>query len=320
MQKNKLDEYDLTGSIHTLQLKTTDDAVPVEEYIKNKTIKAFSGYSDGTTFSVTLNPNKACGDLFDYGGFKKMFHEILSKMGIEHYDLIRVDFRLDNYEPDHYEKFQKLNKYLISLMAVSRSVRNSYRTTDLFSQEQLSISIKNDYIELENYDRNAKNKTTGNTTETAQARLEERTKSRQWRQLRSKEQMDELDRLCKEFTQKWSERWEKAIKYRQQVHNRYNDELVRIYKEGKNAFPVQFRSVTDFLIQYQNCIFCRQQMIDLLTRLKEADPSLEYSDPEAKADRFKRRYGIEYFSLQDVRTAVSEIERATNFFFTTFSE
>ena len=61
-------------------------------------------------------------------------------------------------------------------------------------------------------------------------------------------------------------------------------------------------------------------MIDLLTQLKKADPSLDFNNPEKKADNFKRRYGIEYFSLHDLKTAISEIENATNFYFTTLTE
>lgn len=318
MRKEKLETYNLTGSIHTLQLKTTDEAVPDAEYVNNKTIKKFSRYSDGETVSLTLNPNKAEGDIFDYGDFKRILRKIFKRVGIENYNLLRVDFRLDNYETEHYEKFQKLNRYLISLMAVSNSVKNKYRTMDLFSQQQISIAIKNEFIELENYDRNVKNQITGNTTELAQARLEERTKSRQWRELRTRlPEAGELDRLCKEFTEIWSARWEKAIGSRQQVHDRYNEELVKIYLKEKDAYPVQFRSLTDFLLQYQNSIFCRTQMIDLLTRLKEADTSLEYENAERKADNFKRTYGIEYFSLKDIKTAVQEIKNATDLFFKT---
>lgn len=192
---------------------------------------------------------------------------------------------------------------------------------DLFSQQQISVAIKNEYIELENYDRNIKNQITGNTMELAQARLEERTKSKQWRELRTKEpEAGELDLLCKEFTEKWYSRWEKAIKSRQQVHDRYNEELVKIYLKEKDARPVQFRSLTDFLLQYQNSIFCRAQMVDLLTRLKEADSTLEYKDAGKKADNFKRNYGIEYFSLKDIKTAVQEIKNATDLFFKTLTQ
>ena len=77
------------------------------------------------------------------------------------------------------------------------------------------------------------------------------------------------------------------------MHQRYNDELERIYKEEKDAFPVKFRSLTDFLIQYQNCIFCKAQMVDLLSRFDEV------KNPETRAKNHKKRYGIEYFSKKD---------------------
>lgn len=316
MRKEKLESYNLTGSIHTLQFKTDNEVLIPDGDIDY--INGMSHYNNGTT-SVTLNPNKGEGNLFDFGEFKRVFAKILSNLGVTEYKLLRVDFRLDSYSSEDYEKFQKLNKYLISLMAVTYSVKNKYRTIDLFTQKQLSIAIKCDSFELENYDRNAKNKVTGNQTEQAQARLEERTKSRQWRNLRNKE-TDELDNICYEFLSVWKQRWNKAIEHREQVHKIYNEHLVSLYLDGKNAFPVQFRTLTDFLIQYQNCIFSRAQMIDLLIQLKRADPSLDFNNPEKKADNFKRRYGIEYFSLHDLKTAISEIENATNFYFTTLTE
>ena len=93
------------------------------------------------------------------------------------------------------------------------------------------------------------------------------------------------------------------------VHKRYNDELEYIYKSDKDAFPKRFRSLTDFLIQYQDCIFCRRQLIDLLSRFDEV------KDPATRAKKFKSRYGIEFFSAADVRAAVDEVKRATTEFF-----
>ena len=61
--------------------------------------------------------------------------------------------------------------------------KNAYRTANLFNQQQLSVAIKNDYFECENYDRAAKSEITENKTEPAQSRLEERTTSRQWRRI-----------------------------------------------------------------------------------------------------------------------------------------
>lgn len=72
---------------------------------------------------------------------------------------------------------------------------------------------------------------------------------------------------------------------------------------------MKFRSLTDFLIQYQNCIFCKAQMVDLLSRFDEV------KNPETRAKNHKKRYGIEYFSKKDVEYAVAEIKRASEKFF-----
>ena len=72
---------------------------------------------------------------------------------------------------------------------------------------------------------------------------------------------------------------------------------------------IRFRSLTDFIIQYQDCIFCKKQMIDLLSRFEEV------KDPKIRAENHKKRYGIEYFSKKDVERAVAEVKRATEEFF-----
>lgn len=176
--------------------------------------------------------------------------------------------RFDSYEPDHYRKYQKLNRYLISALAVTYATKNNYKTINLFSQRQLSIAVKNDYFEAENYDRAAKSEITGNKTELAQARLEERTVSRQWRKINQKANVNlsewNAQSLKKEFTEGWFTRWDKALKNLDKVQQRYNDKLEKLYKEDKNAYPCRFRSLTDFIIQYQDAIFTKKQMIDLL--------------------------------------------------------
>ena len=52
-------------------------------------------------------------------------------------------------------------------------MNNTYRTTDLFTQKQLSVAVKNKYFECENYDKRAESK----GLDMAACRLEERCKS-----------------------------------------------------------------------------------------------------------------------------------------------
>jgi hypothetical protein len=315
MNKKKLDEYNLTGSIHTLAIKSPGIVNDIDEKVSKCIVANSSQSKTGETTTSIINPNKLLGDVFSYSEFETTFATILGGAGITDYNLIRADMRFDNYEPDHYKKYAKLNRYLISMLAVTYRTKNNYKTNDLFNQRQLSVAIKNDYFEIENYDREAKSKITENHEEPAKARLEERTVSRGWRNLYKKNESDQeltdwnMILLKKEFTDGWFSRWDKAIQNIDKVHQRYNDELEKLYKEDKNSYPTRFRSLTDFLIQYQDCIFCKAQMIDLLSRFDEV------KNPKTRAENHKKRYGIEYFSQKDVVAAVEEVKRATRDFF-----
>lgn len=288
MNKEKRDNYNLTGSIHTIAIKSP----PVAE-IDEEVSQCITANTRKETMTSIINVNKLYGDIFKFSEFETALGTILAGVGIDEYSLARVDMRFDSYEDEHYKAYAKLNKYLISALAVTYSVKNTYKTVDLFTQQQLSVAIKNSYFECENYDKKAES----GGTDLAAARFEVR--SKRW---------SDKD-IREEFTHKWFLRWDKAVKNLEQVHKAYNDVLEQIYKCGKHAYPVRFRSLTDFLIQYQDCIFCKAQMIDLLSRFEEV------SNPVVRAENHKKRYGIEYFSKQDVLHAVEEIKRATlNFF------
>ena len=236
---------------------------------------------------------------------------ILDASGISSYRFTRTDLRLDNYDEQHYKAFAKLNKYLIAAMAVTYRTKNNYKALDLFTENQISVAIKNEYFQLENYDRKHKNKIIGNKAEPAKARLEERTTARQWRQIYNDEYANQkinMNLLAHEFLTRWAERWKKARMNLDKVQDAYNDALVKKYHAGLNKKPVQFRSLTDFLIQNQDCIFTSKQMIDLLARLG-------VKNPKERAKYHKKKYGCEYFSIKDVDYALAEINRATEEYF-----
>lgn len=294
MNQQKLEDYNLTGSIHTLAIKSPGIVEDIQKEVSNCII-ASSQTKNGTTTTSIINVNKLSGDIYTYSEFETVLGTILAGAGIDDYNIVRADMRFDSYDREHYRQYAKLNRYLISLLAVTYKVKNAYRTTNLFSQKQLSVAIKNKYFEIENYDKDAES----DGADAAKSRLEERSKS--W---------EDKD-LKKEFTEGWFRRWDKALENIDKVHKAYNDALERLYKEDKNAYPTRFRSLTDFLIQYQDCIFCKAQMIDLLSRLDEVGAD----KAKTRAENHKKRYGIEYFSKKDIQKAIKEVKRATNEFF-----
>lgn len=289
---NKLRSYKLVGSMHTLAIKSPGLVEEVQDEVSN-CIASSSRTQDETTTTSIINVNKLMGDVFKYSDFKTTFETILAGAGIDEYKIVRADMRFDSYDKEHYRQYKKLNRYLISLLAVTYKVKNAYRTTNLFTQKQLSVAIKNKYFEIENYDKEAES----NGLDAAKSRLEERSKS--WKD----------QDLKREFTEGWFRKWDKAIKNLNKVHKAYNDALEQLYKEDKNAYPTRFRSLTDFLIQYQDCIFCHEQMVDLLSRFAEV------KNPENRAKNHQKRYGIEYFNKKDVQQAIGEVKRATIEFF-----
>ena len=227
---------------------------------------------------------------------------------------MRVDLRLDNYDSEHYRLYAKLHKYLLSCLAVTYKVRNVYKTQNLFTNQLLSMAIKNEYIQCECYNREEKSKLTENHEEKAKSRLEERTMPKSWRMIASKKfennMESNLEDMRREFVRSWSDRWQKSIATAniEAVWSKYNGELAKIYQEDKAAYPVKFRSLTDFLIQYQDCIFCHRQLVELLELIG-------VDNAESRARNHKKRYGIEYFSKSDLKKAVEEIKRATEKFF-----
>lgn len=299
MNKTKLHDYTLTGSIHTLEVKSPGEVTDIMEEVSNCITTRTSQSQGNRTSRSIINPNKLAGDVFSYNEFEAVFSTILSGAGIGEYALVRADLRLDSYDKKHYKDYAKLNRYLISALAVTYKVKNCYRSTNLFSQEQLSVAIKNRYFECENYDKQAEQAESGGT-DAATSRLELRSKS-----------LPDND-IKKEFVERWFMRWDKALRHLDEVQNRYNDELERLYREGKNAYPMKFASLREFLMQYQECIFSKKQMVNLLERLDG-----ECKNPVSYAENYKKRYGIEYFSQKDVEYAVAEVKRAVLDFFDT---
>lgn len=295
MNQQKLNDYTLTGSIHTLAIKSPGIVGDVQKAVSDCILTSSHNKNGATTTSSIINVNKLVGDVFKYSDFETAFSTILDGAGIDNYNIVRADMRFDSYNKEHYRQYAKLNRYLISLLAVTYKVKNTYRSTNLFTQKQLSVAIKNKYFEIENYDKEAES----GRADAAKSRLEERSKSWSDKDLKA------------EFQTGWFRRWDKAIENIDKVHKTYNDALEQLYKEDKNAYPTRFRSLTDFLIQYQDCIFCKAQMIDLLSRFDEVGAARA----KTRAENHKKRYGIEYFSKKDIQRAIKEIKRATNDFF-----
>ena len=288
IDQKKLSEYRLTASLHTLSAKTQCEIDTSNTDVMPCISATTQSNLDGTkTTSMIINPNRLHGDIYNYPDFQTTLETIMKSCGVPEYKITRADLRLDSFESEDYKRFAKLNKYLISAFAVTYRVRNSYKTTNLFTNQLLSIAVKNERWEIENYDKDYESE----GRDAAKSRLE----------LRSK-RLDDND-LSKEFCKKWDQRWNEVLKHLDDVQEKYNNELLNMYVNNRK----DYYNLSAFLMQYQDCIFARKQLINLLSQI----PEIGAEKAERKADNHKRNHPLEFFSQNDVKKAISEIKRAT---------
>ena len=114
-------DYNLTAGIHTISIRTKDDVnetVGVSHISKNPKTKE-------TT--LRINANKLSGFIVSFEDYLSAFNSILYNAGISSYSLIRVDMCFDSFDSEHYQKYAKINRLLISMIAHAYSVQNKYR-------------------------------------------------------------------------------------------------------------------------------------------------------------------------------------------------
>ncbi|MDO5423932.1 MAG: hypothetical protein Q4F41_09420 [Eubacteriales bacterium] len=296
MNQEKNEHFKLDGYVHTLSVTSEGiiETIPDELALQVETRSHTSG--DTVRTSTKINPNKrSTGNVLCYSELLTEVEHIMQTCGVHAYQYNRCDFSLNSYDPEHYERYLKLYRLLISMVSCAYGIENTYITHDLWEVDRVrSIAIKNRSIETESYDKALES----HGSSDVYSRLE----------IRSKRIEDkEPDR---EFCETWKKRFEKAMKAFQETQDGYNAQLFRIYQKYKDARPVRFRCLTDFILQYQDVIFTRRQLIGLLSMFPEEVP-----DPVKRAKSIKRHYGIEFFSKKDLENAIGEIMAGVEAYF-----
>lgn len=285
-----LDGYKLTAGIHTISIQTEEQA-NAELKKTSAAVKSIKYNKQTKKTNIILNLNKIDGFIYSYDEFVEKLSTVLEELGIDACKIIRVDMCFDSYDAEHYHKYAKLNRLIISMFAQAYSIDNRYRTNDLFTNKQLSIAVKlPNAFQIENYDKERESK----GKDIAKSRFE----------IRSLRMADKA--IEEEFITVWNERFENTYKYYFETLARYNNELVKIYKaEHERGNPVKWST---FFQMYENCIFTREQAINLLSMMGE-------TSCEEKYKYFKKKYKLETYSKTMVSAAVREILRARNTYF-----
>ena len=249
---------------------------------------------------LLINPNKqGKGEklITKYSEFVEKMSFILESVGadLSEYDVIRADFCFNSTDKSTYDSYQKLHRLLISCLAKAYKYKNCYVSCDLWDFERLSIAIKKDDSEAENY-----NKT---------RQSEDKDECANRLELRSKRMSGTS--IEYQFMTKWFERLDKARKCFDDVQMESNNHLEQLYKKDLAKLPKErnYLSLNAFLLQHKEAIYTRKQMIDLVGRFEEV------KNPTKKADKFKENHKIEYFSQKDLDYIIAVLKKKTGEYF-----
>lgn len=249
---------------------------------------------------LLINPNKRTDGenlITKYSEFVRKMTYIIESLGsnLEELEVIRADFCFNSTDVSTYESYQKLHRLIISCLAKAYKYKNCYVSCGLWDFERLSIAIKKDDSEAENYNKHI----ASDGKDESANRLE----------LRSKRMSNTTIKY--QFMTKWFERLDNAAKEFEAVQSECNEHLERKYKSdlAKEPKDRDYLSLNAFLLQYKETIYTRKQMIDLLSRFDEV------KNPVKKADKFKEHHKIEYFSKSDLKFIINALKKKTTAYF-----
>lgn len=300
MNKTKLEQYNLTGSIHTVSV-ISDTPPVVPENVDLEAVGTI--YLQRTKrWATRANLNKVHGDIFAYSEFCATAYEVFSSLQIPEFKYYRTDIRLDSYNDD-FKEYYKLNQLLINLFSMVFHDPNRQTVNHMLSQtkEFTDISTQNQYWQVKYYNK----KFQTNDTDPAKVRLE----------FRSLKSTNRDGYAPHEIKDKWFEKLDRLPSLYDDLQKLCNTALYEAYRaycnynskgQKKNDYA------TGFLSNYSNSmtIFTRKQLREFLLMC-----GLSETSAASRAENIVDRVHIEFFSKSDIERYIAKIKAAMDDFF-----
>lgn len=292
----------LYGCIHTITcyLTVTENEIgkiDLKKLRNNQYVSTCVYRSDTERLYLKLNLNKGISGndmIRSFSAYRKRLEELMNSIGYGCHDLTvsRSDLCINSNLDRSYDRYRKLLKYILCCCYYGLDLKNGYETQDPLTFTHLNLKFGNRNLEIENYNKEVESRGSVPTKN----RLE----------LRSKKLNCTIDEIPEEF-KVWGERLEMALGQVNTVQENFNDRIEEIYRNDRA------KTVDSIVDQYRNCIFTRSQLRNLLKRIDEKNNC--DNEKHNSARYFKSKYGIEFFSNNDLVVTVRSIKEKINLYF-----
>jgi hypothetical protein len=285
LRKAKLD-YTLLCGIDTISV-WTNKPIAEGQYSGIKQIRSIHDVETGEiryNYKINVSTYSNRADIKSLEDYMDALAKTMDELGISELELARCDIKFDSYE-DNFSTMFKMNKLLVLLIAHTNNIKNRYESKDPLRLNDLTVRVQNNYLEAENYDKQAQS----NYRDNVKNRLELRCK----RLLQGNKGL----RGCFDF---WFKKLDKLPMYYDAFQMLCNTYLIKKWHE-ENGNKV--KSIAEFIRKYESNIYSRKQLIALFGKLG-------VNNPERAADKFKSNSHIEYITLNDLKMYVRKIKES----------
>lgn len=248
---------------------------------------------DGYETYMRMNPNRNYNGYIstEYTNFKNVMQDLFEELGVSDFEWKRVDLSFNTLDNKYFANYTKLNRLLIACLANSTNDYNTYDTKNFWNGKTKSLATKNQYREIEFYDKEDESR----RKSPYYSRLE-------FRSMRMRGSIEH------EFLEVWFVRLDNAVKEFEAVQDRFNQNMAEVYMQDlvKNKHDREFMSINSFLMTRREYIFTNCQLKKLLIML-----GLTEKEAQNKAYNFKKHHTIEYFRREDLEVIIADIKAKT---------
>lgn len=304
MKTEKREEFlnSLYACLHTVTCYLTVPEneikkIDLKELRNNQYVSTCVYRSDTERLYLKLNLNKGISGndmIRTFSEYRERLNGLVNDIGYDISDVTvtRADLCINSNLDRSYERYRKLLKYILCCSYFGLNLKNGYETQDPLTFTHLNLKFSNRNLEIENYNKAVESHGSVPTRN----RLE----------LRSMKLNCTIDEIPQEF-KKWCQRLEMALDQADTVQVNFNEKIEEIYQNDKA------KTVDSIVDQYRNCIFTRNQLRDLLKRIDDKNNC--DTEKNSSARYYKAKYGIEFFSENDLMVTVNAIKEKINLYF-----
>lgn len=310
------------ATLHTLEIKPQlPEGIKPEAWhrkvidIDHPCIDRMPRASDGS-YSIIINPHKlhkADNDrfTFSYRSLKDIQEDmetVCNVIGVEGYSLRRVDICLDT--DTSYSQTHKLTQLIMLMLADEHCLSNRYESRDPLTLEVKSSTLSNGRrydasLEIEHY-----NRALLDQSKWANAPVRNRFELRVMRSHAGK------NRSIEDIVQDWQTRLEALTDENlQHVTGNMSDSLFALWKDyaGRLKKPTSTHW-NHFLANHADCIYTRDQLIQLCRRYDAALTPGKFSDNPKRINNLMTtsRFGncFELFTLREIQAVTGRMRGA----------